>query len=271
MTTVDITHIGGPTTLIEIGGWRLLTDPTFDSPGRRYTFGWGSASRKLHGPAIPAADIGRIDSVLLSHDHHADNLDDAGRALLPAAGAVLTTTAAARRLGGRQGGRLGGNVRGLEPWAATRLEAPDRPTIEVTATPCRHGPPASRPITGDVIGFALTWPGQQHGALWISGDTVLYDGVRSVADRVDVGTALLHLGGVRFPVTGPIRYSMTAAQAIELCGLIRPRLAIPVHYEGWSHFRQGREVIEKEFGKAPADVREVIRWAPIGDRLAVEV
>ena len=274
MTTVDITHIGGPTTPIEVGGWRLLTDPTFDSPGRRYTFAWGSASRKLHGPSIPAADIGRIDAVLLSHDHHADNLDDAGRALLPGAGAVLTTTAGARRLAGRLGPRVGGSgarVRGLEPWAATRLEAPGLPTIEVTATPCRHGPPGSRPITGDVIGFALTWPGQSHGALWISGDTVLFDGVRAVADRVDVGTALLHLGGVQFPVTGPVRYSMTAAQAVEVCGLLRPHTAIPVHYEGWSHFRQGRAVIEQEFGRAPAEVREVVIWAPIGDRLVVKV
>ena len=29
MTTTRITHIGGPTTLIEVGRWRLLTDPTF--------------------------------------------------------------------------------------------------------------------------------------------------------------------------------------------------------------------------------------------------
>ena len=87
MTDLRVTHIGGPTALIEFDGWRLLTDPTFDSPGRRYTFGWGSASRKAAGPAIAAADIGPIDAVLLSHDHHADNLDDAGRALLPTAGA----------------------------------------------------------------------------------------------------------------------------------------------------------------------------------------
>jgi L-ascorbate metabolism protein UlaG (beta-lactamase superfamily) len=26
--TVRITHIGGPTALIEVGEWRLLTDPT---------------------------------------------------------------------------------------------------------------------------------------------------------------------------------------------------------------------------------------------------
>ena len=53
-----------------------------------------------------------------------------------------------------------------------------------------------------MIGFALRWEGQEHGALWISGDTVLYDGVRAVAGRVEVDTVLLHLGGVRFPVTG---------------------------------------------------------------------
>ena len=50
---VRLTHIGGPTVLIEVGGWRLLTDPTFDPPGRRYFFGWGTGSRKLAGPAIP--------------------------------------------------------------------------------------------------------------------------------------------------------------------------------------------------------------------------
>jgi len=92
-------------------------------------------------------------------------------------------------------------------------------------------PAAQPPIAGDVIGFALAWEGQEHGALWITGDTVLYDGVRQVADRLQVGTALLHLGCVRFPVTGPVRYSMTAREAVELCGLVRPRTAIPVHYE----------------------------------------
>ncbi len=153
----------------------------------------------MAGPAIAAADLPRIDAVLLTHDHHGDNLDAVGRALLPAAGVVITTASGAKR--------LGGTTRGLEPWQSTRLEAPGRPAIELTATPCRHGPPLSHPIIGDVIGFALRWDGQQHGVLWISGGTVLYEGVRRVADRLQIGTAILHLGGVRFPVTGPVRYS----------------------------------------------------------------
>jgi L-ascorbate metabolism protein UlaG (beta-lactamase superfamily) len=37
-----LTHVGGPTLLVEVGGWRLLTDPTFDPRGRRYRFGHGT-------------------------------------------------------------------------------------------------------------------------------------------------------------------------------------------------------------------------------------
>jgi L-ascorbate metabolism protein UlaG (beta-lactamase superfamily) len=263
MSAVKLTHIGGPTVLVEFGGWRLLTDPTFDQPGKTYRFGWGTSSKKLTAPAITAAAVGPLDAILVSHDHHDDNLDAAGRALLPAAETVLTTVSGAER--------LGGNARGLAPWSTTRLEAPGKPAITITATPCRHGPPLSHPIVGDVIGFGLEWEGQEDGVLWISGDTVLYDGVREVAARLDVGTALLHLGGVRFPISGPLRYTMTAAEAVELCSLIEPKRAIPIHYEGWKHFRQGREAIEAEFASAPRQVRDSLEWLPIGTATDVSV
>jgi L-ascorbate metabolism protein UlaG (beta-lactamase superfamily) len=263
VSEVHITHIGGPTALIEVGGWRLLTDPTFDPPGRRYNFGWGTGSRKLAGPAINAADVGPLDAILLTHDHHDDNLDPAGRALLPSAGVVITTSSGAKR--------LGGSALGLDAWQTTTLEAPGRPAIEITATPCRHGPPLSHALVGDVVGFGLRWDGQEHGQLWISGDTVLYDGVREVGDRLAVGTALLHLGGVRFPVSGPLRYTMTAREAVTLCGLIEPHTAVPIHYEGWKHFREGREAIERELARAPETVRRSIRWLPMGDRVQLVV
>jgi L-ascorbate metabolism protein UlaG (beta-lactamase superfamily) len=195
--------------------------------------------------------------VLLSHDHHDDNLDDAGRALLPGARTIITTVSGARR--------LGGSARGLEPWATTALEAPGNPTIEITATPCRHGPPGFHPIVGDVIGFALRSEGQEQGVLWISGDTVLYDGVREVANRLDVDTALLHLGAVRFGITGPLRYTMTTGEAVELCRLIKPRTWVPIHYEGWKHFREDRAEIERELASAPAEVRASLRWLSIGE------
>jgi L-ascorbate metabolism protein UlaG (beta-lactamase superfamily) len=262
VSRVRITHIGGPTTLIEVGEWRLLTDPTFDDPGRVYRFGWGTSSRKTSGPAIAASDVGSIDAVLLTHEHHADNLDEAGRALLPTAGVVVTTRTGALR--------IGRNARGLAPWGTTRLEDPYRSPIEITATPCRHGPPASRFIVGDVVGFALRWDGQQHGTLWVTGDTVLYAGVRQVVERLRIGTALVHFGGVRFPVSGPVRYTMTAADGVELCRLTRPRTVIPIHYEGWSHFHEGRLAIERAFDAASDDLQRSVRWMPLGTAVEVD-
>ena len=76
---VRLTHVGGPTVLIEVGGWRLLTDPTFDAPGRRYALRLGhvvAQARRAGGRR--RATSAPIDAVLLTHDHHADNLDDAG-------------------------------------------------------------------------------------------------------------------------------------------------------------------------------------------------
>ncbi len=263
MNTVRLTHIGGPTLLIEVGPWRLLTDPTFDAPGRKYSFGWGTSSRKTTGPAMLPHEIGPIDAVLLSHHHHADNLDDAGRALLPAANVVLTTEPGARM--------LGGNARALAVWQTTALQAEGRTSIRVTATPCRHGPPGFHPIVGDVIGFCLEWEGQRNGAFWISGDTVLFRGVREVARRFTIGAALLHLGKVQFPVTGPLRYTLTAKDAVEVCRLLRPHVLIPIHYEGWTHFHEGREAIERQFARAPDDLQRRVRWLTPGVGVVIEV
>ena len=56
----------------------------------------------------------------------------------------------------------------------------------------------------------------------------------------------------------------TARDAVDVCRLVRPRTAIPVQYEGWTHFRQGRKAIEHELTRAPEDVRGRIRWPPLG-------
>ena len=101
VSDVRLTHIGGPTVLIEVGGWRLLTDPTFDPPGRSVRLRLGHV-RRASSPArrSPRPSSGRSTPCCSRHDHHGDNLDDAGRALLPSAGVVVTTVAgreAARR------------------------------------------------------------------------------------------------------------------------------------------------------------------------------
>jgi L-ascorbate metabolism protein UlaG (beta-lactamase superfamily) len=64
---------------------------------------------------------------------------------------------------------------------------------------------------------------------------------------------------------------MTAEDGVELCGLLRPRTALPVHYEGWSHFQQDRAAMDAVFAGAPLDVRTALRWLPIGEAIDIEV
>jgi L-ascorbate metabolism protein UlaG (beta-lactamase superfamily) len=252
--------VGGPTAIIEIGPWRLLTDPTFDPPGGKYSFGFGTGSQKLSGPAISGEAVGPIDAVLLTHDHHDDNLDAAGRDVLSRSPRVVTTLPGARR--------LGAPAQGLAPWAQTTLEQEGRPALRITATPARHGPPLSRPLAGHVIGFVLEWEGQRNGPLWISGDTVWFGGVAEIGRRFDIGTALLHFGGVQFPITGPVRYTMTAAEGVRAVRELGLGTVVPVHYEGWRHFRQGRGDIEEAF--ADAGLGDRLIWLTPGEATAID-
>src|SRR5882757_6716146 len=148
--TLAITLIGGPTALIEVDGFRLLTDPTFDGPGA-YQLPHVKLE-KLSSPAISADAVGPVDAVLLSHDQHSDNLDNSGREYLKRASRVLTTIAGARR--------LGGDAEGLAPWDTAELTGKDGRSLTVTATPARHGPAGIEPLSGDVIGFVLTSRGE---------------------------------------------------------------------------------------------------------------
>jgi L-ascorbate metabolism protein UlaG (beta-lactamase superfamily) len=69
---------------------------------------------------------------------------------------------------------------------------------------------------------------------------------------------------VQFPITGPVRYTMTGRQAVELIELVRPRVAVPVHYEGWSHFKDGRTAIDRALAARPDQTRRRTRWLDRG-------
>ena len=255
-----ITHIGTATLLLEIGSIRLLTDPAFDPPGGSYYFGSGTSSKKLTAPSLRPEELGKIDAILLSHDQHEDNLDRAGRALLPLARQVLTTSAGAKR--------LGNNAIGLRSWQSTVVKSGDF-EIKVTAVPARHGSLGSHLIVGETTGFVLEWPGQKHGAFYISGDTVWFNGINEIARRFQIGTAILHIGKASFPVTGPIHFTFNTREAVRAIKVLNPRTVIPIHYEGWKHFREPRAEAEKQF--AAAGMNNIVRWLPLGKPIDVEI
>lgn len=231
--SITITLIGGPTALIEIDGFRLLTDPTFDQPG---TYQLPHVKlEKLEGPAMDADAVGDIDAVLLSHDQHSDNLDNAGRDFLARAKRVLTTEAGAKR--------LGGHAEGFAPWSTTELKGGNGGALGVTATPARHGPAGIEPLSGDVIGFVLSPNG--HPPIYLSGDTCWFDGVAEVARRFRCALVLPFAGAAQ--TRGPFHLTMDTNDVIETARAFPDALIVPLHTDGWAHFRQNAKDLRLSF------------------------
>ena len=232
--TLTITLIGGPTALIEIDGFRLLTDPTFDGPGD-YQLPHVKLE-KLTGPAMSARDVGPIDAVLLSHDQHSDNLDHSGRDFLAEAKRVLTTEAGAKRLGGK--------TEGFAPWASTELKKVGQ-SLTITATPARHGPAGIEPLSGDVIGFVVESSEAGSRPIYISGDTTWFDGVAEVAKRFKAGVVLPFAGAAQ--TRGPFHLTMDTNDTIETARAFPDAVIVPVHTDGWAHFRQNANDLRATF------------------------
>ena len=241
MASATITLIGGPTALIEFAGFRLLTDPTFDGPGD-YPLPHVTL-KKTGNPALTAKEVGAVDAVLLSHDQHADNFDHAGKAFAMQAPRLLTTAAGAKR--------LGGNAEGLQPGEARTLSKPDGAKLTITATPARHGPAGIEPLAGDVIGFVLAPPSGRP--IYVTGDTVWYEGVADVARRFPVGLVLLFAGAAK--TRGAFFLTMSANDAIDTAHAFADALIVPVHTEGWAHFSQSADDLAQSFKALRVDAR----------------
>lgn len=243
---LSLTYIGPPTALLELTGLRFLTDPGFDPAGTEYRAGSYVLTRTT-GPALASDRLLPIDCVLLSHDHHFDNLDESGCKFLAQAGRTITTVEGAAR--------LGRNAVGLKPW-----ESIETGKVKVTATPARHGPAGGD--RGPVIGFILEAQGVE-GAVYVSGDTVLYEGVLEVAARFDIRYALLFMGAARVAAVGPQHLTFTADEAVILVRHMPHAWIVPLHVEGWAHFTEGRSVIEETFQRAGLSDRLI--WLEPGE------
>ena len=228
-----LTLIGGPTVLIELDGFRLLTDPTFDPPG---AYPGPVRLEKLAGPALSADDVGDVDAVLLSHDQHFDNFDHAGRSFLERARTTFTTRAGAARLSGAS--------KGLAPFETAAIEGKGGAKLFVTAAPARHGPAGIEPISGDVVGFLIgrEAPGD---AIYITGDTVWYDGTAEVARRFQPKLVIAFAGSAE--PRGPFHVTMDDNDVIETAHAFPGATIVGIHNHGWAHFRQSAADLARSF------------------------
>lgn len=248
---ITITHIDTACVLLEIGSFRILTDPTLDDAGGIYYHGSGSFSRKTGHPSIPVERLPPIDLVLLSHHQHKDNLDHKGRAFLDRVPVIISTRKAAHSIAG---------ITGLQPWESLEFQTEKLPGLKVTATPAQHHPSwVPHFFAGDVIGFIIEFDGQENGVLYITGDTVFFKGIAEVGKRFRVNQLIAHVGSVQFRyLTGFGHYTMNSRELLKTVEVLSPRIVVPIHSSGWSHFKEKEEQLRKVLLQAPSAGRHYL-------------
>ena len=236
----SLEFIGNATVLIRYAGFTILTDPNFIHAGEEIPLGYGLKTTRLTDPAMEIEDLPPIDLVILSH-FHPDHFDRVAEERLDRDVPIVTTPQAAEMLDDRGFRR----AVPLETWDSYRKSAGGR-RVKVTAMPGKHAPAMLSVALPDVMGsYVELW---DHGAdvaagpdttpslrLYITGDTIVYEGLRAIPDRCpEIDLALLHLGGTR--VMG-VTVTMDAEQGVEMLRTVKPKLAVPIHYDDYEAFK----------------------------------
>lgn len=252
---ISITHIDTACILIDINGYKILTDPTLDRAGALYYHGSGGFSRKTGDPAIDPGQLDDVSVILLSHHQHKDNFDHKGKAFALSVTLILSTKSAAKKID---------VITGLGNWESYAIETDRVPGLRITATPAQHHPwwlPGF--FAGEVIGFIIEFDEQKNGVIYITGDTVYFKGIDEVARRLKIDIGIFHLGSVEFPyLTAWGRYTMNSADLVKSVAVLDPAKVIPIHYKGWTHFKEKETLLKSRIAANEALSRKTIFLTP---------
>jgi len=250
-----LTFVGTATVLVTLGSFTLLTDPNFLHRGQRAYLGKGLWSRRLTQPALEPDALPPLDAVVLSH-LHGDHFDRVARRALPRRQPVITTPQAARRLG-----QWGFESRPLETWQQETLTKGSE-QLTVRALPAVHARGAMGALLPPVMGSLIEHTaGPTRTRIYVSGDTLTGDHVTEIARREpDVDVVVTHLGGTRVLMH---TVTMDALQGVDFLRRVRPRRAVPVHYDDYGVFRSPLSDFVR--GAAAAGLGELVRTVDRGD------
>jgi L-ascorbate metabolism protein UlaG (beta-lactamase superfamily) len=222
-----------------------LTDPNFLHRGDRAYLGWGLSAKCLTEPALSVEQLPALDFIMLSH-HHGDHFDRIAARQLDHGLPIVTEPHAARKLRS-QGFR---SAVGLPTWQS-QIFTQGNTQVSVTSVPAKHANRplgyALPPVMGSLLDFSRD--GQRLLRLYITGDTLLHDGINAIAARFPaIDVCLIHLGGTR--IAGML-LTMNGRQGAEALRITDPEEAIPIHYDDYTVF------------KSPlSDFRQAVKEAP---------
>lgn len=260
----SIFFVGNAMAIIRYAGFTILTDPNFLHSGDHAHVGYGIRTERRTDPAIDIEELPSIDFVLLSH-MHGDHFDRIAEENLDRDLPIVTTPHAANELS-EKGFR---ETHPLETWETLTLRKGDV-RLDVTSTPARHGPPLISKALPPVMGSVLEFRVEEETPvlrLYVTGDTVMYDGLTEIVERYpDIDVALLHLGGAK--VLG-LQVTMDERQGAEAVELFDPTTAVPIHYDDYTVLRSSLEEIQQAMREAGLEDR--VEYVRRGDTASFEV
>ena len=199
-----ITYVGHATTLVEMNGIRILTDPVLRN---RLWF------LLRNGPKVKEDVYSNIDAVIISHAHK-DHFDTSSLRMVGKDAKIIAPRGIIEGL--RKRGFGDRKLVGIGEGESTRVE-----TVSIKAVPANHSNSFKPLITRtDFLGYII----EGNRRVYFPGDTDVFTGMRKLG-RIDV--ALLPVWGWG-PTLGPGH--MNPRRASEALGLLKPRVAIPIHW-----------------------------------------
>ena len=220
-----LTLVRSATLIVELAGKRLLVDPMLDDAGARPPI--ENTRNQVPNPTVPlpfpAEEVVRgLDGVVVTHRHR-DHLDARAEELLPRDVPVFCQPEDEDAL------------RDLGLDARPIVDELEWDGIRIVKTPARHGTGRIAELLAPVSGFLLD-------RLYITGDTVWYDGVEKTIERHRPRVAVVNAGGAEFLEGGLI--VMGADDVREVAA--RVPTVVAVHLEALNHCFLTRESLRRE-------------------------
>lgn len=231
---VGFTWIGGPSHLLRLGPFRVLSDPVF---ARELEMPRGVVERVAE---VPDVDLSLVDAVCLSC-LRADHFDPSLPERIPGAPIVTPRGSATPR--GDAG--LAG-VRELAWYEEARLEKGGR-TLAIIAVPA-----CSK--SGDDNGYYFRFSADEgEYTAYCTGDALWSDDIRHIQRELGhVDLLIQHLGaeGGTQSLTSP-----DAKEAMQFVYRMQPKAIVPVHHSTFSHYTEALEPFARSIGRTIYDRR----------------
>jgi L-ascorbate metabolism protein UlaG (beta-lactamase superfamily) len=265
----SVFFIGTATTVINLGGFTILTDPNFLHAGDHVHLGYGLKATRLTNPAIEIEKLPELDLCLLSH-MHGDHWDEVAQEKLDKELLIVSTPHAVKQLR-KQGFR---RLYPLKTWEHMLLQRHNT-WLRITSMPAQHGPGMVNGLLPETMGSMLEWGRVEDGSspihpkyrMYISGDTLIHDDLVEIPRRFpDINLALLHLGGTRGL---GLLLSMDAHQGIQAISILQPQLTIPIHTDDYDRFKSNLAEFKRYV--SAAKLSAVVRYLDPGDTYQFEL